>query len=134
MDSRTLSELVGEQMSAAFQSQEISYDNCSIWSGSARTRTPLHTDSVDGIIFQIAGSKRVFLSTKAEIEEGVEQGRLPEGVLSEGKTDNFLCEGSLDDVHGLNQSSPCTCSGELVTLHPGDCLLLPAVGACTSGQ
>jgi ribosomal protein L16 Arg81 hydroxylase len=83
-------------------------------------------DNIDGIVIQIAGTKRFFLSSEREIEEAVNGGRLPESVLTYGKTDNFLKEGTIDSVFGLNEKSPKLCGGEIATLAPGDCLLLPS--------
>ena len=126
LDVLTVAQLLGPEMCKAFSENEIIYDSASLWAGAKRTRTPLHVDNIDGIVIQIAGAKRFFLSTESEIETAVQNNQLPNSVLTFGKTDNFLQEGTIDSVFGLKKKTPRLCTGEVATLTPGDCLLLPA--------
>jgi len=97
----------------------------SMFSGAGGTRTPLHVDNIHALIYQIEGTKRLFLSSRPDIADAVDRGTLPEEVLHDGSTDVFCVDGSLEEVHGLCQSKPPRAHGAFVELHPGDCLILP---------
>ena len=141
----TVAQIIGPEMCQALSEKEIIYDSASLWAGAMNTRTPLHVDNIDGLVIQIAGTKRFFLTSEDEVEQAVNKGLISEDVLTHGKTDNFLKEGTigmifwsailrffhynisiLDSVFGLREKSPSLCTGEVATLNPGDCLLLPA--------
>lgn len=126
LDALTVAQLLGPEVCQALSEKEIIYDSASLWAGAKGTRTPLHVDNIDGLVLQIAGTNRFFLAQESAVEEAVDHARLPEAVLTHGRTDDFLQEGTIDSVFGLQQSSPKLCDGEVATLTPGDCLLLPA--------
>ena len=175
-----IAKLLGSALSSAIASGEVEFHSASAWAGAGNTRTPLHVDMVHALIFQIAGMKEFFLASETAIEEATANGfggseRLPAAVLNEGNTHNYLQEGSLADIYGVeddadshwifeeddeNKTVPrmhpqnegvleneraanrtClrrrlrrkrpnlssrTVRGEVVTLFPGDALLLPA--------
>jgi hypothetical protein len=122
----TAADFMGGEAGAALAAEDLSFDSASVWAGAGGTRTPMHVDWVHGIVFQIAGTKRLFLTTQGEVADAVEAGKLPAEVLDSGNTEDFCREGSLDDVHGLNRPEPAFVGGEVATLRAGDCLLLPA--------
>ena len=92
----------------------------SVWAGAPGTRTPLHADDVDAVIFQIAGSKRFLLKGRSAVERAVNDGRLPVGVLHRGATEDSCVDGSLEDVHHADDEAL------VIRLEPGDSLSLPA--------
>ena len=121
--------LTGLEFSMALCEERLRYKSCSIWAGAGETRTPLHVDWVHAVIYQIAGKKDILLAHESAVEEAVEAGDLPEGVLTEGNTDNSAhLVGSLEEVYGVDASGWSTkvVRGRVVTLEPGDSLLLPA--------
>ena len=121
--------LTGPRFSAAICEGKVRYKASSIWAGAGQTRTPLHVDWVHAVIYQIAGTKEVFLADEAAVDEAVARGSLPEGVLTDGNTDNSAhLTGTLADVYGLDADgrSSRVVAGRVVVLRPGDCLLLPA--------
>jgi len=67
----------------------------SMFSGAGGTRTPLHVDNIHALIYQIEGTKRLFLSSRPDIADAVDRGALPEEVLHDGSTDVFCVDGSL---------------------------------------
>ena len=121
--------LTGPRFSAAICEGKVRYKASSIWAGAGQTRTPLHVDWVHAVIYQIAGTKEVFLAEEAAVVDAVARGSLPEGVLTEGNTDNSAhLTGTLAEVYGLDADGRSTrvVEGRAVVLRPGDCLLLPA--------
>jgi len=98
----------------------------SLFSGAGGTRTPLHVDNIHALIYQVEGTKRLFMSSRPDIADAVGRGAIPEEVLHDGSTDVFCVDGSLEEVHGLCEPKPPRAHGAFVELHPGDCLILPA--------
>merc|ERR1712216_151464 len=121
-----LAAILGPSLKDAMAGGVIEITQTLLWSGAGGTRTPLHVDRNHALVFQVEGTKRFFLSSRADVEDAAFNGTLPEAVRDEGGTDAFCIDGSLDDVHGLLEPSPECVTGSLVTLHRGDCLILPA--------
>jgi len=119
-----LAALVGAECCHAISNGQIELKSLSLWAGSSGTRTPLHVDLVHGIIFQISGRKRWFLSTERDVETAVVGGRVPRSVIEEGNTDNFVREGSQEQVFG--GGSERLVDGQVIVLEEGDAMLLPA--------
>lgn len=125
-----VAELIGQNLASAVEKHIFRVTQISVWSGKGGTRTPLHSDSVHALIFQLAGTKRFFLSSRAEVEAAVAKGLLPDAVMSEhcaaSRTDAFCLDGSLEELHGLDAAQPKRAHGCIAALSPGDCLVLPA--------
>ncbi|CAE8639678.1 unnamed protein product [Polarella glacialis] len=125
-----LGDVLGEELAAAAAKGIFRATQVSVWAGKGGTRTPLHSDGVHALVFQVVGSKRFFLSTRADVEDAVSKGLLPEAVKSEhflaSRTEAFCVDGSLDEVHGLSSAAPARVQGELAVLRAGDCLIMPA--------
>eukprot|EP00929_Paragymnodinium_shiwhaense_P041744 TRINITY_DN21683_c0_g1_i2.p1 TRINITY_DN21683_c0_g1~~TRINITY_DN21683_c0_g1_i2.p1 ORF type:complete len:324 (-),score=48.80 TRINITY_DN21683_c0_g1_i2:421-1392(-) len=120
-----LLEILGPALSTLISTGRIRITSVSVWSGAGGTRTPLHSDPVHALIYQVVGTKRFFLSSRREVEEAVEKGLLPLAVKAEGSTESFCVDGSLDDVHGLTAPKPVRATGTVATINAGDCLILP---------
>ena len=151
-----LAPLIGPELAHAVAAGSVQLDTTSIWSGAGGTRTPLHVDMVHALVFQVAGTKRWLLAPEAAVEAACDAGDVPEAVLTNGETHDFLVEGSLKDLYGVDDSEgedaedssagqgehvteqgvACvkwqaratskTVRGRVVTLREGDCLLVPA--------
>lgn len=118
-------EIVGVAISKAIQKGVVKVTQESLWAGAGGTRTPLHVDRPHAIIFQVEGTKRFFVSSRARVEEAVQAGRLPEAVKTDGTTECFCVDGSQDDIYGPPDGPAKLLEGSVVELHAGDCLLLP---------
>lgn len=123
---RDLEEVLGAELAAAAGQGALKLTSASLWAGAGGTRTPLHSDSVHALVLQAVGTKRFFLSSRAEVEDAVARGRLPEEVRDSGDADAFCVDGSLEEVHGLLEPEPPRARGRIATLSAGDCLILPA--------
>lgn len=97
----------------------------SLWGG-AGSRTPLHVDSVHALILELAGTKKVFLSSTDAVARAVDAGRLPRAALDDGATESYCVDGTLASVYGLDDDNPKCVDGQLVVVNPGDVLVLPA--------
>lgn len=98
----------------------------SLWGGAGGSRTPLHVDSVHALILELAGTKRLFLSSSDAVAEAVDAGRLPRAALDDGATESYCVDGTLASVYGLDDDVPKCVAGQLIVLNPGDVLVLPA--------
>lgn len=127
LEHEDLVQLLGSELAEAMAAgNDLQLKSASIWAGAGGTRTPLHVDKVHALVFQAQGTKRFFLSSRAAVEEAVFAGTLPEAVRDSGDTDAFCVDGTLDEVHGLQEPAPPRARGTVATLHAGDCLVLPA--------
>lgn len=120
-NARELAELLGPGMSTAIVAGEVEYCDASVWAGAGGTRTPLHVDMVHALVFQVAGTKQFLLASESAVEKAAERalsesftdkdtvsdavGALPYEVLSEGNTHNFLREGSLAGLYGVDEEA-----------------------------
>lgn len=115
-----------QRLASITKGRQLRVLSTSLWGGAGGSRTPLHADNIHALIFQVAGSKRFFLSTRAEIANAVGEGRLPGNVLDCGETEDYCVDGSQDTIYGLREQLPTGPTGHLAELLPGDALLLPA--------
>eukprot|EP00933_Yihiella_yeosuensis_P064072 TRINITY_DN6740_c0_g2_i1.p2 TRINITY_DN6740_c0_g2~~TRINITY_DN6740_c0_g2_i1.p2 ORF type:complete len:132 (-),score=19.95 TRINITY_DN6740_c0_g2_i1:542-937(-) len=99
LSSAQLQELIGPGLADACQKKIFRVTQTSVWAGKGGSRTPLHSDSVHALIFQIHGSKRFFLSSGVDVDDALRNGLLPEALRSEhmaaSRTDAFCVDGSL---------------------------------------
>lgn len=119
--------LAGAGVGAALRAGRARLHSASVWAGGGGCRTPLHVDEIDGLLFQVCGSKRLVLAARADVHAACAAGALPSAVAESGNTDDFLVAGDLAAVYGLGEAAGTRLQrAQVVTLHPGDCLLIPA--------
>lgn len=112
--------LTGLDLSSAVEKDfldKVEIESTSLWAGAGNTRTPLHSDDIHALIFQIAGTKRFLLRSRDSVRLEANRGNLPREVLSAGTTESFCVDGSQKEIFGEEDT---------YILKEGDALVLPA--------